>query len=65
MPNRRASCPVVRAAGSALGEPGRTSRRIVPALRRDGDDVTYRECPGGHTVPPELAREAVERIARR
>ena len=38
----------------------RTSRRIVPALREDGYDVTYREFPGPHTVPPELARAAVE-----
>ena len=39
---------------------GRTSRRIVPALEDDGYDVTYREFPGGHTVPPEVAREAVD-----
>ncbi|MCA0145237.1 alpha/beta hydrolase [Blastococcus sp. LR1] len=42
----------------------RTSGRIVPALREDGYDVTYREFSGGHVVPPELAREAVERITR-
>ena len=42
---------------------GRTSRRIVPALRDDGYDVTYREFPGPHTVPPEIAREAVDRLA--
>ena len=41
----------------------RTSRRIVPALRDDGYDVTYREFSGPHTVPPEIAREAVERLA--
>ena len=39
-----------------------TSRRIVPALRDDGYDVTYREFAGGHTVPPEVAREAVDRL---
>jgi phospholipase/carboxylesterase len=39
-----------------------TSRRIVPALRDDGYDVTYREFPGGHAVPPEVAREAVDRL---
>jgi poly(3-hydroxybutyrate) depolymerase len=38
----------------------RTSRRIVPALKEDGYDVTYREFAGGHTVPPEVAAEAVE-----
>jgi predicted esterase len=41
----------------------RTSRRIVPALREDGYDVTYREFRGPHTVPPEIAREAVDRLA--
>lgn len=41
----------------------RTSRRIVPALRDDGYDVTYREFAGGHAVPPEVAGEAVERLA--
>jgi dienelactone hydrolase len=29
----------------------RTSRPIVPALRDDGYEVTYRELPGPHTVP--------------
>ena len=38
----------------------RTSRRIVPALRTEGLDVTYREFPGPHTVPPQIAREAVD-----
>ncbi|MBY3553139.1 phospholipase [Modestobacter lapidis] len=38
----------------------RTSGRIVPALRDDGYDVTYREFAGPHTVPPEVAREAVD-----
>jgi phospholipase/carboxylesterase len=42
---------------------GRTSRRIVPALRDDGYDVTYQEFRGPHTVPPEIAREAVDRLA--
>lgn len=37
-----------------------TSRRVVPRLRRDGYDVTYREFDGPHTVPPEIAREAVD-----
>ena len=38
----------------------RTSRRIVPSLRRDGYEVRYEEFPDGHTVPPELARQAVD-----
>ena len=36
-----------------------TSRRVVPRLRRAGYDVRYREFDGGHTVPAELARDAV------
>lgn len=34
----------------------RTSRRIVPRLRRDGYDVRYEEFDGPHTVPSEIAR---------
>ena len=37
----------------------RCSRRLVPALRRAGYDIDYREFPGGHVVPPELAAGAV------
>jgi phospholipase/carboxylesterase len=36
------------------------SRRIVPQLKRDGYDVTYREFEGKHTLPPEVAAEAME-----
>lgn len=36
------------------------SRKIVPRLQRAGYDVRYREFPGGHVIPPEIAREAVE-----
>ncbi len=35
------------------------SRRLVPALRGAGYEVEYREFAGGHSVPPEIAREAV------
>lgn len=35
-----------------------TSKRIVAAMTRAGYNVTLREFDGGHTVPPELAREA-------
>jgi phospholipase/carboxylesterase len=37
----------------------RCSRRIVPELERGGYDVLYREFDGGHTIPPEIASEAV------
>lgn len=37
----------------------RTSRRIVPALERDGYEVEYVEFEGGHTVPREIARRAI------
>jgi phospholipase/carboxylesterase len=36
-----------------------TSRRGVPRLERAGYDVRYREFPGGHTVPGDLAAAAV------
>lgn len=35
-----------------------TSRRVVPALKRRGYDVVYREFEGPHTVPPAIAVEA-------
>jgi phospholipase/carboxylesterase len=37
----------------------RCSRRIVPALERAGYEVRYREFDGPHTVPNEIACEAV------
>jgi phospholipase/carboxylesterase len=37
----------------------RCSRRLVPALRRSGYDVTYEEFDGGHLVPPDLIARAV------
>src|SRR6202030_4387442 len=36
----------------------RCSRRIVPALRAAGYEVTYEEFDGGHTVPPATADRA-------
>ncbi len=36
------------------------SRRIVPQLKRAGYEVDYREFPGGHSVPQELARAAFD-----
>lgn len=35
-----------------------TSQRIVLVMRRAGYSVTLKEFVGGHTVPPDLAREA-------
>lgn len=35
------------------------SRKIMPQVERAGYDVLYREFDGSHTVPPELAREAL------
>ena len=41
----------------------RCSRRIVPLLQGAGYDVHYQEFDGGHTVPPEIAREAADWLA--
>ena len=38
----------------------RTSRQLVPVLRKGGYRVRYREFAGGHGVPAEVAREALE-----
>jgi predicted esterase len=39
------------------------SRRIVPLLRQHGYAVIYREFDGPHTVPAEIAREALAWLA--
>ena len=39
------------------------SRSIVPRLKSSGYSVDYRECPAGHTVPPNIARAAYEAFA--
>jgi len=41
-----------------------SSRTIVPALRKRGYDVTYREFDGGHEVPADVARAAMSWIAK-
>ena len=41
----------------------RCSRRIVPQLRKAGYTVDYREFPGGHTVPPDIAQDAFAMLA--
>ena len=73
-PNVIAFSPGFAAPGREHGEPrffvshgtkdavlpiDRTSRRVVPQLEEVGYDVLYREFDGPHTVPPEIAREAV------
>jgi phospholipase/carboxylesterase len=37
----------------------RCSRRLVPALRRAGYEVTYEEFEGGHSAPQDVVRRAV------
>jgi len=73
-PNVIAFSPGFAAPGRAHGEPrffvshgtrdavlpiDRTSRRVVPQLEEVGYEVDYREFDGPHTVPPEIAREAL------
>jgi phospholipase/carboxylesterase len=41
----------------------RCSRLLVPALRREGYEVDYREFDGGHVVPPRLAADAFASVA--
>jgi phospholipase/carboxylesterase len=36
------------------------SRKIVPRVKRAGYRVQYKEFDGPHTVPPEIASEAIE-----
>lgn len=36
------------------------SRRIAPQFKRAGYDVVYREFEGGHTVPAQLTRDALD-----
>jgi phospholipase/carboxylesterase len=38
----------------------RCSRKLVPALRRQGYHVRYREFEGRHEVPPAIAREGLD-----
>ena len=37
-----------------------SSRSLAPRLRQAGYQVNFREFDGPHTVPPEIAREAIE-----
>ena len=36
------------------------SRRLVPILHQSSYDVQYHEFDGPHTVPPDIARQAVD-----
>ena len=38
----------------------RCSRKIVPVLQQAGYEVVYREFEGGHTMPSEIVREALD-----
>lgn len=46
--------------GDAVLPIAQCSRRLVPRLQTAGYDVLYREFEGPHTVPYDVAREAVE-----
>jgi len=62
-PARRVGTPAVfvsHGVDDAVLPISATSRRIVPVLRQHGYDVTYREFDGGHAVPPDVLRLAVE-----
>ena len=41
----------------------RSSRLIVAGLQRRGYDVTFREFPGGHEIPGDMAREGTQWVA--
>jgi predicted esterase len=41
------------------------SRKIVSQLQRADYEVRYREFDGGHTIPPEIALEAVHYFTQR
>jgi phospholipase/carboxylesterase len=41
----------------------RCSRRIVPALRNNGHEVTFREFDGGHEMQPAVVTEAMQWLA--
>ncbi len=62
-PGRRRGRPTVyvsHCSGDRVLPIDRCSRRIVPSLRRAGYEVDYREFPGGHTVPLEVARASLD-----
>jgi predicted esterase len=42
----------------------RCGRRLARQLERDGYAVNYHEFAGGHVVPPEIAQDAIDWLAR-
>jgi phospholipase/carboxylesterase len=50
---------VAHGMGDEILDIERTSRILVPGLRRSGFRVVYREFDGAHTISPEIAREAM------
>ena len=50
--------------GDLILPAARCSHRIVARLERDRYDVTFREFPGGHSVPAGIAGEAVTWLLR-
>ncbi|MCC6179521.1 MAG: phospholipase [Chloroflexi bacterium] len=61
-PGARAGTPriyVSHGIGDMVLPIGSCSRRLVPALRRAGYDLTYQEFAGPHVVPDEIASEAL------
>lgn len=56
----RPRCYVAHGTRDAVLPVDACSRRLVPVLERAGYDVRYREFDGPHTVPPAIAREAVD-----
>ena len=59
----RPRCYVSHGTRDAVLPVERCSRRIVPALERAGYPVRYHEFDGPHTVPANVAREAVDWLA--
>lgn len=59
--SRRGSPPifVAHGTGDRVLPVDLCGRRIAASLTATGYDVTYREFDGGHSVPPEVAEEAV------
>jgi predicted esterase len=43
----------------------RCSRLIVPALKKQGYDVTFRQFDGGHEIPPNIAMAGMSWVARK
>jgi phospholipase/carboxylesterase len=56
----RPRCYVAHGTRDAVLPIDRCSRRLVPVLERAGYAVRYHEFDGPHTVPPAIAREAVD-----